>query len=425
MRHSLMTFAVLVSSVGTMLPPKVAQAAEPEAATATAPTVDERKAEARKTFDALVSDYNKKNRSAFMKRLAGNFVGETGDLENALTQDFKNYRALQLSVTPKAPAVKDQLVIIEFHYDLVATNADGAVQKRSGDSEFEFIAEGGKTLLYFMRPPIIFGRAPVVDLEAAARDTIAKLTDAYSGRRRSAFMKLVSADYLGDSSLLEAALLSDFKNYPSVNLAITIDSARVDKERVTVDFHYNLAVVDRQGNNNNFKGSSSFIFNMEEGVAKLYKMATPLIFGNSLPASENPQATSQGASTNAGGSAPGAANVAAISGSAKLAGQNVGFRFRSQSSQNDPTKSDVFSSGTKIGAGGAIQDISSCSLNSLSSVPSHISGPNPITPTVGDCYAVQTLDGQYAAIKVTSVNPINGAIGFDYVFQPNGTTAFR
>jgi len=265
---------------------------------------------ARKTLEELAGAYSRKSAGAFQRLLSKRFVGDTFDLEDALKRDFQNYGAVRLEISEQTPKVKDDQVAMPFHYILSQTDGLGKTRRIEDDTEFDFIWEDGRARLYFVRSPSPFGRPPAsIDLEAAAKATMREMAEDYALKMRAAFMRLVSDDFLGNRLTLEDALVSDFRIYRTVALQTFIDNITVKGDRVQIDFHYHLAVVDNAGANATFQGASNFQFRWEKGRAKIYQMSTPLIFGNSLPQSQNPYATSQG-STKTSGTAPGEANGA-------------------------------------------------------------------------------------------------------------------
>jgi hypothetical protein len=403
-----------------LLQPLRAAAAAPSAPSSPA----EFQAAAQATVKSLVEAYNGKKKRAFLKLLSDNFAGDESKLEDDLSQDFKIYSAVELKLDEDAPAVSTKTVTIPFHYDLETTGSDGTAHKFSGDSSFELDWKDGRALLKRIGAPI-FGQTSATDVEAAARDSIAKLADAYTNKKRSAFMRLVADDFRGNTSTFEDALLADFRNYSTVVLQIFVDDVVVDKILAEVDFHYNMSLVDAAGVEQQFNGASDFTFKWEGGVAKLYKMEAPLIFGNSLPASENPIAQSQAPIVVVSGKAPGAANPS-IRGSATLGpNPNIAFKFKTQTVTTTSGANDIYAAGTTINAQNAISDIGSCYISSLSSVAKP-SGSSAMAVS-GHCYSVLTTEGLYAAFQVNSISfspPANTNISFTYVFQPSGTSSF-
>ncbi|MDE2293500.1 MAG: hypothetical protein KGL53_15570 [Elusimicrobia bacterium] len=411
MKRHLVILALLLAA------PRLAAAAEemsPEARTASAQAA----------VRSLVADYNGKERRAFMKMLDDDFKGDADKLEDSLRRDFKFYKKVRLTLKEFDPIVSSETVKIPFHYELAQDSPYGGIRGFAGDSSFLISWHKGKPRLKEIGAPM-FGQVSDDDKDAAARDSIMQMATAYTHKSRGAFMRLVSDDFRGNTATLEDALLSDFRAYSSVNLQVIIDNVDLDRQLANVDFHYNLSLVDRQGVQHQFNGSSEFTFQWEDGVSRLVRMQAPLIFANSLPASENPIAKSQGTSTTNTGTAPGAAN-AATRGSVTL-GPNpyVAFKFRTQTRTTATSGYDIVEQGTTLAAQNAISDIGTCDLSTLKSVNRPMG--TSATATTGHCYAILTTEGYYGAVKVTSISfspPANTLIGLDYVFQASGTDSF-
>jgi hypothetical protein len=295
--------ALLIAALGL-----TAWAAAVKAPEGPPPDAVQLKARALATVSELVAAYNSKQRRAVTKLVADDFVGDSSKLDDDLRQDFKLYPSVELSLRQQAAVVSTTTltVLVPFHYELTVSAPFGGTHEFSGDSSFELAWRDGRMLLRRIGAPI-FGQTSTEDLEAGARDSIAKLAAAYTNKRRSAFMRLVSDDFLGNTSTFEDALLSDFRAYRIVNLQIFVDQVVIARKKADVVFHYNLSTVDSSGDENAFSGSSDFTFIWEDGQAKLYKMSLPLIFGNSLPLSQNPIST-PGPQPNNTGTAPGPAN---------------------------------------------------------------------------------------------------------------------
>lgn len=314
------------------------------------------------------------------------------------------------------------------------TAAPGNVGKIIGVSPSIAVAAGARiTGEGIVQRPILGN-----DVGTLAKQTLLELADAYGAKRRSAFMKLVSPDFSGDVSTFEEALVKDFRDYRTVNLRLTPDKVLVQDGTAAVEFHYDLTVVNEQGVNKTFSGRSNYAFREEEGKIRLYKMEKPIIFGNSLTATENPIDAGQHSLSAAGSSAPGLQST--LRGSAIVASfpcisslPGAAFKFETQSrkafdSSGLDRSADIFRNGAgKLEAlsGGAIASIGNCSLDSVTSVPGMVSG-NSATPNVGECYAFKTGPGKYAVLRVNSVElALSGcALEFSYKYQPSGSNAF-
>lgn len=272
------------------------------------------------------------------------------------------------------------------------------------------------------------------DEQRLAADAVQALRDlaAYYGqKRRTPFMRLVSDDFNGDLGTLEDALSSDFRAYRTIDLQIRPDNSVAHGLRATVRFTYDLTIASDQGINSKFSGHASYIFQQEGKRVLLYQMSNNPIFGTSLSSIENPVATSQGAPTQApiaGLPATPAATCSAttLRGSGTLHAGTTGFKFDTQSNVAEG-QSDVFAAAGNldVNPGGGIVDVGPCNLAKFSTPPATINGSSAFA-SVGDCYAIKTLSGKYAAILITSLVSPGDIVtaGFNYEFQPSGARCF-
>lgn len=259
--------------------------------------------------------------------------------------------------------------------------------------------------------------------EAAVREALAALAEAYRSKSRAAFMRLVSDSYAGDLGALEDALLKDFRLYREVAISLIPDAVQAQGDEAAVDFHYDLTLVDDSGRVRKFSGRSQFVFKTEEATPRLYRMSAPMLFGNSLPASENPAAASQGTPPQETGTAPGGGTQ---TGSGELSAGSQGFRFASGSAVPEAS-ADIHQFGIELEAnpGGAVLSLGAGSLGSVSCLPDEIKTRTVrfAPASVGELFAIRTPDGKYAEIRITSLSA-GSTLGFDYKYQANGTTCF-
>ena len=392
-------------------PPAPPQPAPPRVG----PSVDELKDAARESFDRLVSAYNRRNAGSFMNLVSSRFVGE--ELEASLNKDFDACVQVFLEARPRTPVVyKDHTqVSIEFAYTFYYGDATGG----AGLSGFDFIIEDRKARLYAVHSPL-FGRVPSKVQEQAAEASLAGLARAYSERDRRGFMSLISEnDFLGDRSTLDDAIRRDFQTYRDIKMQIIPDSFLAERDRVIARFHYNLTVTDTQGDQV-FSGAPEFKFKCEKGAARLYAMSKPIIFGNSLPQSENPIDGGQGTSAGTSGTAGGEANAggAKAGGDATLPrhgifGLTEGFVFGTGQSVTDAFTGDVFAAQGVCDPGNCIlqaafgiQKIPACTLMSVGCIAQPSS--ETASAVLGDCYAITTAENKFVVIKLTNLPAGNG-----------------
>ncbi|MFI5350008.1 MAG: hypothetical protein ACHQ2Z_10725 [Elusimicrobiota bacterium] len=269
-------------------------------------------------------------------------------------------------------------------------------------------------------------------LAADAVQALRDLAAYYNQKRRTPFMKLVSDDFNGDLGTLEDALSSDFRSYRTIDLQIRPDNSVAHNLRAKVQFTYDLTIANDQGINTKYSGHATYIFQQEGKKILLYQMSNNPIFGTSLSSIENPVAQSQGTPTKS--QPPGVAAVPSatppcsattLHGSGNLSAGFFGYRFSTQSTAAEG-QSDLYATGTNLNVnpGGGITDVGPCNLAAFTTPPATISG-SFASPVPGDCYAIKTLNGNYAAIRLTNFivgDPSTAT--FTYEYQPSGARCF-
>lgn len=135
--------------------PKPAEPPPPPAPKA--PTNDELASRAIASLRGLVSAYNDKRRTPFMRLVSDDFTGDLGTLEDALSSDFRSYRTIVLVVTPNQTVVRGLKTQVQFRFDMTATDDFGGTAKYSGQAAYTFVDEDGKSKLYQMDRTPIFG----------------------------------------------------------------------------------------------------------------------------------------------------------------------------------------------------------------------------------------------------------------------------
>jgi len=262
--------------------------------------------------------------------------------------------------------------------------------------------------------------APDEPFAARASAAMIALATAYTEKRRSAFMRLVSDDFDGELGTLEDALSSDFRSYRTIDLSVIPTQVTEIRGKALVVFTYNLNITDDQGVNNKFAGQASYTFVDEKGKAKLFRMDRTPIFGTSLSSIDNPMAASQGAAPGQGANAPGCR--APVTGNSTLGTDSGnGFKFASQQVVSQSASDFIFTGLVLTQNGAGVVDVGPCSLLALIP-PASITGVSA-PQNVGDCYAFRTATGQYGAIKITGSS--GATYYFQYAYQPSGARCFR
>lgn len=271
--------------------------------------------------------------------------------------------------------------------------------------------------------------APPPDIEAEALKSLDRLARAYSNKRRAALLSLVSDGFAGNVGVLEDALASDFRAYQLINFRAIPDKPDVSGEMASVQFRYELALTDIRGALTRYQGRQRWVFRLEDGVAKLYKLDAPPIFGSSMPSEENLTATSQGPSVSAGSTAPGCGDP--VTGTLTSDDRLTGPRFRT-GTVVDFGLADVYLDGANLTTANGIRALGTGALDSFHSAAGTFTRRRA-PAAVGTVYAVRTQQDRYAIIRIQSIEPagidggglpIPAKAALEYKFQPRGETCF-
>ena len=113
-----------------------------------------------------------------------------------------------------------------------------------------------------------------------AKDALIGLSDAYETRDKTAFMKLVSAKYLGGYQDLEEALSEDFDRFDSASVDIIPERVWVDEDdRIFVDAGWRKTTFSSASGSDLTSGTTTFIFiRYEDDVVKLFSMRGDPVF---------------------------------------------------------------------------------------------------------------------------------------------------
>lgn len=107
--------------------------------------------------------------------------------------------------------------------------------------------------------------------EAAARDTLSALQNAYTSGDLQGFFKLVSGKAYFNDTDLRFKLTGEFDRHEPIDLQFFVDSAVTDLEKVSLGTHWQKRSLDaRSGQVVPTQGKADFIFHVnKEGKAKL------------------------------------------------------------------------------------------------------------------------------------------------------------
>lgn len=319
----------------------------------------------------------------------------------------------------QGPALNSRAQYINDTLSSFRTTGQSALSKGFGGELLQLAAQRAESVIAAQEAEGVVEALGDDELEEESRLCLEQLAAAYSLRMRSRFMRLVSSSYQGNTSTLEDALVNDFQVYTGVNLSLIPERVTVQGNRASVQTRYNLSLVQRDGAVSKFQGLTAFDFTRDDdGKVRLIRMQDA-IFGNSLPASENPRAVKQGPSVGTSPTAPGSSGETS-SGATILTQGSRGFQFLSASLVPE-SSADVFKLPADLSAKGGIVSLGSCSLSTVQSVPTRM--PGTFAPAnVGECYGIRTSAGQYAAIRIKALTDTTASI--DYKFRRDGSNKF-
>ncbi len=290
-------------------------------------------------------------------------------------------------------------------------------------------------------------RVSNTDGAAEARVVFKKLLEAYQGKDRSGFMKLVSNAFEGDSSALDDALMNDFRWLDSI--AIQANVARVVSNSGLFELYFTYNRQVRSTRSGQFlKDSSASVVGLRRGTGgmKLVRMSAPLIFGISdtgnIATSVTGQAVGQNVLSvdpytgNAGAQPQG--NTTVSSGSTtqsgtKTLGPAQSYNFDTDSIANEgggpPMQGDIAPGfGMLFLRNGISWKQLSGPLSSVSSAPATgYSTSFEFRVNAGNVYALAIAPGpKYAAIEIVSITQggQGSIITFRYKYQPSGSRNF-
>ena len=347
----------------------------------------------------------------------------------------------------------------------------------NGAFDYAFTPEIGKTYSVFVEITDTRGRTNDAEetakevtvaegsIRAQVEEVLNALIEAYCNEDARRFMTRVSEDFTGDDTTLDRAIRQDFTAFDNIDLRYVLGTIAVDNKGliyVTLNFNRFLTST-RSGENLNDRGTTEFIFRLEDGGPRVYSMKNPLIFGLSdasevatgtvFPASNDPiivvddrgnvekkpfdEATRIMDGDDDDGVESGNNIVLTIDISGHPPG---GFDFVTGEVTAGFGGAFAITGHTQppIGAYGfldpgvLIKDLGTVSLNDVSEAPAsgYSDGTPPLVQAIelheGHTYAFQLPGPKYGLLYVRSVTAIQTDITviFDYKYQPDGSRNF-
>lgn len=121
-----------------------------------------------------------------------------------------------------------------------------------------------------------------IEIQAAVRDTLDGLVDAYVNKNARRFMSFVAEDYLGDDTLLDRRIRRDFRKFSDMDMRYTFNNVTTDSknENISVAVTFTRSYTDvKTAKRINKTGSAVLIFRMVDERPKLREMKSPSLFG--------------------------------------------------------------------------------------------------------------------------------------------------
>lgn len=198
----------------------------------------------------------------------------------------------RLVLRGKAGTTSSQVGVVQVSRDGKATWQEA---KRSDDGTFEynFTPEIGKSYLMYVKIMDTTGKSNDVEstrkevtvsdqnISALIRKALDDLIAAYRAEDPREFMNLVSPDFSADSANLDRAIRRDFTAFDNIALRYTLNNVTsAGNGKVFVSLSFTRGVTStRSGKTLADKGTTEFVFSMEEKGPKVFSMKNPLIFG--------------------------------------------------------------------------------------------------------------------------------------------------
>lgn len=335
-----------------------------------------------------------------------------------------------LTINGKAKASKGKIGSVMISLDGQETWEKAALSS-NGTFEYKFTPQKDKNYVFYLKAIDTAGKTNTIedtrleftlstgDVTTAVKEAMNKLFAAYEKKNASAFMNLVSEDFVSGVDVLSSAVRSDFDFLSFIQIRYYINNISVAPDgKIFVSFRFDRSVVSsRTGQNLVDKGMTEFVLKNENGQLKLWSMKKPLMFGLSdaeeLATGEVKQNEENLVLSRDGSIALGDVSGHDYkSGTITLGGSGPGqysnYDFISESYKNYDGmivyNSDFYFENNFQSA--SIKSIGGCNINST---PAPESGyyPGYITQAawfVGQCYAVDFTNGNAGRAVLKMIN---------------------
>ena len=164
---------------------------------------------------------------------------------------------------------------------------------RDGAFSYDFKAEQGTSYVLYIEIMDTRGKTNDVDatrkevtlsdrnMRALIQEVLDAMVATYSDEDARRFMAFVSEDFTGDEATLDRALRKDFSAFDNIHLRFVMGTlASNDKGMISVSLNFNRQLISsKSGESLSDKGTTEFVFKLDEKGPKVYTMKNPLIFG--------------------------------------------------------------------------------------------------------------------------------------------------
>lgn len=198
----------------------------------------------------------------------------------------------RLVLRGKAGTTSSQVGVVQVSRDGKATWEEAS---RSDDGTFEygFVPEPGKTYQLYVKIMDTTGKSNDVEatrkeitlsdrnISSLIRKALDDLIAAYRAEDPRGFMNLISPDFAADSAILDRAVRRDFSLFDNIDLRYTLNNVSSGSGgNVFVSLSFTRSITStRQGTTLSDRGTTEFVFAMEQTGPRVFSMKNPLIFG--------------------------------------------------------------------------------------------------------------------------------------------------
>ncbi len=198
----------------------------------------------------------------------------------------------EMTINGKASVKKAKIGAVMVSLDNKET-WEKAKLNDNGTFEYKFYADTSKTYDFYLKAIDTTGKTNDIektyvkitfssqDVSALVKETMDKLFRAYQSENLTAFMSLVSDNFIPGADILDSAVRRDFILFDYIKIDYFINNiVQAGDGKVFVSFQYNRSVIStKTGQTFTDKGMTELVLKNENGQLKLFSMKHPLMFG--------------------------------------------------------------------------------------------------------------------------------------------------